>query len=191
MAHDDDPRPHGARCGARTRSGGRCGHPPMEGQRRCRHHGGSSPQAKQAARRRLERERVSAAIRRLGIPVEGDADPLAILARVLNLAAGDLETLRDAVAEVEVHDPDHPVVSMYLEAVDRAGRLAKVAADTSLAERMASIAEADARALRDALDRAMGVVGLDLNQRLRLGQALAAELRGHTVQQIGPGEVSE
>ena len=177
MAHDDDPRPYGARCGARTRSGGRCGHPPMEGQRRCRHHGGSSPQAKQAARRRLERERVSAAIRRLGIPVEGDADPLEVMARVLNIAAGDLETLRDAVAEVEVHDPDHPVVALYLEAVDRAGKLAKVAADTSLAERMASISEQNIRMVSDAVRRGLDSVEMDMATRQRVLNAVARELR--------------
>lgn len=80
---------------------------------------------------------MSAAIRRLGIAVADDVNPLEVLARVLGVAAGDLETLREAVAEVEVHDPDHPVVRLYMEALHRAGRLAKVAADTHLAERMA------------------------------------------------------
>ena len=120
---------------------------------------------------------MSAAIRRLGIPVEGGADPLEVMARVLNSAARDLETLRDAVAEVEVYDPDHPVVSMYLEAVDRAGKLAKVAADTSLAERMASISEQNIRTVADAVRRALDSVEMDMATRQRVLNAVARELR--------------
>lgn len=125
----------------------------------------------------MERERVSAAIRRLGIPVEGDADPLEVMARVLNIAAGDLETLRDAVAEVEVHDPAHPVVALYLEAVGRAGKLAKVAADTSLAERMASISEQNIRMVSDAVRRGPDSVEMDMATRQRVLNAVARELR--------------
>lgn len=40
-------------CGARTRDGGSCRAPAMDGQRRCRGHGGASPQARKAARLRL------------------------------------------------------------------------------------------------------------------------------------------
>lgn len=32
-----------ARCGARTRAGGYCGHPPTPGRKRCRYHGGRQP----------------------------------------------------------------------------------------------------------------------------------------------------
>ena len=40
-------------CGAKTRSGKPCQSPPMAGQKRCRMHGGSSPNALAAAERRL------------------------------------------------------------------------------------------------------------------------------------------
>ena len=40
-------------CGAKTRSGKPCQAPPMAGQKRCRMHGGSSPNALAAAERRL------------------------------------------------------------------------------------------------------------------------------------------
>lgn len=42
-----------ATCGAKTRSGKPCQSPPMAGQKRCRMHGGSSPNALAAAERRL------------------------------------------------------------------------------------------------------------------------------------------
>jgi hypothetical protein len=41
-------------CHATRRDGERCGNPPMRGQGTCRMHGGSSPQARRAAGRRLE-----------------------------------------------------------------------------------------------------------------------------------------
>jgi hypothetical protein len=85
--------------------------------------------------------------------------------------------LRDAVAEVEVHDPGHPVVSLYLEAVDRAGKLAKVAADTSLAERMASISEQNIRVVSDAVRRGLDAVEMDGATRQRVFNAVARELR--------------
>ncbi len=52
-------------CGAKTRAGGGCTQPAMDGQARCRFHGGASPQARRAARIRLA-ELVDPAIATLG-----------------------------------------------------------------------------------------------------------------------------
>lgn len=177
MAHADDHQPHGATCGARTRSDGVCGHPPMRGQRRCRYHGGASPQALRAAERRMERDRVSAAITRLGVAVPEGADPLEVLSRALSVAAGDLEAMRVQVSTVEPDDASNATVRLYAEALDRAGRLAKIAADTNLAERQAAISEANIRVVADAVRRAMDAVPLDPSSRQALVNAVSRELR--------------
>ena len=66
---------------------------------------------------------------------------------------------------------------LYAEALDRAGRLAKIAADTNLAERQAAISEANIRVVADAVRRAMDAVPLDLNSRQALVNAVSRELR--------------
>src|SRR6266542_3662831 len=71
--------PHGARtmpadpmtrqCTATAKATGwRCRHRPMRGQRVCRHHGGSAPQAKAAVERRDERDEAERAVQTYGLP---------------------------------------------------------------------------------------------------------------------------
>ncbi len=127
------------------------------------------------------------AMRRLGVPVADGADPLEVLAHALSVADGDLRAMQAMVSEVEPTSASNPTVRLYAEVLDRAGRLAKVAADTNLVERQATVAEADAVALRDALERAMSLVGLTLGDRERLSNALAVELRQRPVQQLEAG----
>jgi|GEM_PF-2544661 len=177
-------------CGARTRSGGTCGQCAMAGQRRCRYHGGASPQALRAAKYRIERARVSAALGRLGVAVEGTADPLEVLAHALSVASGDLHTMQGIVAKVEPTNASDQTVRLYAETLDRASRLAKIAADTNLAERQATVADADALAMRAALERAMALVGLALDDREPLMQALAVELKRPVVLQLPAGAAS-
>ena len=61
-------------CSARTRAGTPCRSSPMEGQERCRIHGGSAPQARAAAAVRVAKARAVADLVRLGVRVEG-AEP--------------------------------------------------------------------------------------------------------------------
>lgn len=149
----------------------------MRGQARCRYHGGASPQALRAAERRIERAKVSASLSRLGVAVPEGADPLEVLARALSVAAGDLETMRVKVGEVDPTDASNPTVRLYAEALDRAGRLAKVAADTNLAERQAALTESNVRVVADAVKRAVESVPLDMADRQRVFNAVARELR--------------
>ena len=125
---------------------------------------------------------MSAALGRLGVAVEGTADPLEVLAHALSVANGDLHTMQGMVANVEPTSASDPTVRLYAETLDRASRLAKIAADTNLAERMATVAEADAVALHAALERAMTFVGLALDDREPLMHALAVELRRPVLQ---------
>ncbi len=99
----------------------------MVGQRRCRFHGGASPQALRAATHRIERARVIVAMGRLGVPVEGGADPLEVLAHALSVADCNLRAMQAMVANVEPTSANDPTVRLYAEVLDRAGRLAKVA----------------------------------------------------------------
>src|SRR6266540_1458607 len=56
-------------CTATAKSTGRrCTHRPMRGQRVCRHHGGSAPQAKAAVERRDERDEAERAVQTYGLP---------------------------------------------------------------------------------------------------------------------------
>lgn len=81
-------------CGAKTRSGGTCAQPSMAGQRRCRLHGGASPQAKRKAALRLA-ELVDPAV--------------ATLARVMATGAKDSDKLR--AAEAILDRAGHPRAS--------------------------------------------------------------------------------
>lgn len=47
-------------CGAMTRDGDGCKNPPMRGQKRCRMHGGATPVAREAAKRRIAEEKARA-----------------------------------------------------------------------------------------------------------------------------------
>jgi hypothetical protein len=61
--------PSRARCGARTRSGGRCANYPMQYAKRCRMHGSRSGRAVTAAHRIRRRHAAAAAAAELGLPV--------------------------------------------------------------------------------------------------------------------------
>ena len=120
---------------------------------------------------------MTASLTRLGVDVPEGADPLELLSRALSVAAGDLETMRVRVSEVDPADASDPTVRLYAEALDRAGRLAKVAADTNLAERMASISEQNVRMVSEAVRRGLDSVDMDMATRQRVLNALARELR--------------
>ncbi len=100
-----------------------------------------------------------------------------VLSRALSVAAGDREAMRVQVSTVEPDDASNPTVRLYAESLNRAGRLAKIAADTNLAERQPSISEANIRVVADAVRRAMDAVPLDPSSRQALVNAVSRELR--------------
>ncbi len=120
---------------------------------------------------------MSAALGRLGVAVEGGADPLEVLAHALSVADGDLRAMQAMVAEVDPTSASNPTVRLYAEVLDRAGRLAKIAADMNLAERQAAMGEANVRVVADAVRRAVDSVPMDLTQRQVVVTAVARELR--------------
>lgn len=145
---------------------------------------------KAKAERRLAEAKALRQLMRLGVDAPDDVAPSEALHEALRGAVGDYRAARLAVSEVPLDGESLPaMVAVYERAADRLAKVARSALDAGLAERMAGVAEADARALRDALDRAMGIAGLDLQQRQQLGNALAVELRAHTVRQLEAGTV--
>lgn len=83
------------RCGATTRQGGECTQWAVAGARRCRMHGGKTPQA--AARAEAEK------IRRTLGDVPDDVDPAQALLELVKLKYAEMHWLREKVQEV---DPD-------------------------------------------------------------------------------------
>ena len=59
------PAPHGRRCTATNRQGGRCGRSAIPGGTVCNHHGGKAPQVVAAAQERLQVEEAWRALARV------------------------------------------------------------------------------------------------------------------------------
>jgi hypothetical protein len=187
MAPEESARPHGAlSCGARTRAGGACQQPAMKGQKRCRYHGGMSPQAKRAAAVRLERDRMVARLGRLGVEVPENANPLEVMQLALDLAHGDLEAMRHAVAELPANDPAEPVTRLYLETLDRAATISRDAMRAGLHEEIdqyrVRVGERQAEIIRRGLDAYREATGLPEDDHKRGMVALANTVRAHVAE---------
>lgn len=190
------------RCTATSKtSGERCRLERMAGQRVCWRHGGKSPRALAAARRRLAVEEVRREAARLGGSLE--VDPLDVLLQSVREAWANVAVLRDALQDLEVtvaedgaialpsrdvewdrggaHVPArvHVLVAMYGEERDRAARYSKLCLDAGVDERRVRVAEQQAQVLGQAIGRALddGEVALTAPQRQALRAALARELR--------------
>ena len=108
MASDSKKHGHQA-CGAKLRgkqAGKTCTLTPAEGAKRCWRHGGSSPQAKKAAERRVAEEKarveLERGVRTLGLPV--DIDPGKALLDEIHWTAGHVQWLREKVQELDTVD---------------------------------------------------------------------------------------
>lgn len=82
-------------CRGHKRSGPPCTNPPMHGQLVCRMHGGSSPQARTAASRRLALGEAMAELDRLGRPLE--VEPAEAMLAMVYEAAGNVALYRQLV----------------------------------------------------------------------------------------------
>jgi hypothetical protein len=90
-------------CGAKKRGGGECAAPAMRGQRRCARHGGKSPQAIAAAKKRVAeqeaRDTMEKAIVTLGLPQ--DIDPAKALLDEISRTYGTVLWLQERVRKLE------------------------------------------------------------------------------------------
>lgn len=98
------------RCGARTRDGGRCRSHRMRGGRRCRMHGGSSPQARRSAQARLT-FLVDPALCALERAVRSHDYPASLV------AARDILTRAGVSAGVYGEDEVHRLLRAYTQVV--------------------------------------------------------------------------
>ncbi len=90
------------KCSGRRSNGEPCGKWPMAGQRVCNTHGGSSPQAKAAAERRLKTAQAERAVVTFGLPRE--IDPRDALLEEVYRAAGAVDWLHQQVRTLQTED---------------------------------------------------------------------------------------
>lgn len=90
-------------CGANARSSGKpCTQPVVAGATRCRFHGGSAPQVKAAAERRLQEARAVQAVAAFGLPRE--VDPRDALLEEVYRTAGAVDWLHRQVQALQPDD---------------------------------------------------------------------------------------
>lgn len=194
------------RCGARTKNGDPCQLRPLKGATRCRRHGGASPQAKAAAARRIEKQKLEQeVVKMLGIQdTYEQVNPQDTLLHVLGATAAEERFLANRVAEFSEDDQvlrwtrkDHqegsgpmgPVdvstysavpdvlVTQLRDARDRLIRYSAMAIKLGLDERRVALAESQADQLAAVFFRAVASTALAPEQREALQQAFASELR--------------
>ena len=90
------------RCSAKRRNGEGCGAWAVKGATVCRMHGGSSPQARAAAARRVQEEKAAKAAQRLAQPIE--TDPSQALLDLVSSAAGEVAYWRARVDLLQEQD---------------------------------------------------------------------------------------
>ena len=163
-----------AQCIATSRrSGERCKRHALAGATVCSKHGGSAPQVKAAAARRVEAERAAAAVARIGLRVEGD--PIAHMLDVIAYQAGmvaywrsvvealDDDSLTWGTTKVKIGGDDggetqeakpHIAYSLLDEAQSKLVRYCAEALKAGVAERQVRLAEQQG-SLMSALQRAV------------------------------------
>jgi hypothetical protein len=174
-------------CTAHARSGRPCSAFAVTGTTVCRHHGGSAPQVRAAARRRVAEGKVLRIAERIGdVAGEGDALDTLDLARreAITQFEGAKRLLRRTQrrlnkAESEPARRDLLDVTRVLgECLDRMTRVAKAAADAGVAERSTRLQEEYGAQVAGAFMAALEdpIANLTAEQRGRLRVVLAAAL---------------
>lgn len=189
-------QPHGAppparnpmappRCTALNRSGTRCGQPALRGQDKCRYHGGKSPRATAAVKRREVMARAEKAVLALD-PDARSGDWIDAMERVLARLEGMEEHLRAELASLDVarvrqHGGEggeaiHALVQAYGQVLDRLGNTAHRMGQLDLESVRIRIADRQADAVTEAVTRALARTTLTPEQqddiRTHISQAL-------------------
>lgn len=148
-----------------------CQNPAVAGSTVCRSHGGSAPQVRRAAKRRLAIAEADKVLRDLEYqPVD---NPLEELADIAGQAKSLMEWSAARVAELsndldyrDAKDVDQlkAVVGLYERAMDRAARLVEACARLGLDERRVALEEATAELVVAAMQLAVRRAGLPVDQ---------------------------
>lgn len=170
-----------AQCGARTRLGRPCRLPALVGATRCRMHGGSSPQARSAARLRLVEREARQVLDREGI-IAPLVDPVSALQELAGEAlqlkryfADRLEQLEQLRYQGRAGEQLRAEVALFERALDRAQKFALDLARLGLEDRLLRVTEAQGRMLAQVIEAALQRCGLEDRQDLL--HEIAAELR--------------
>jgi hypothetical protein len=188
----------GKRCGAKTRSGGTCGHLAMLGQERCRMHGGASPQALRKASERLAAAEARRTLDDLGGRVDPIGDPFAALERLAGEAVALVDVLRGQVAALQAiryqggpgsgTEQLRGELQAYLSALGRAESILGRIASLDLDARRVRLQEAQAAIVIAAFAKVLDRIGLDSEAQRRARGMLALEL-GARPDVLAVGEV--
>lgn len=173
------------RCGAkaRTNEGKPCRKFPVKDQKRCRTHGGASPQAKRAATRRKVEEKIRRTLH--GLEVVPVSDPLTALSEF----AGEIMNWKDNLAQHVVQlktygyagehgEQIRAEVQLYERAMDRTVNVLDKIARLDIDSRLAAIGEKQADLVEAALSAALSALNLPVEQEQQAWQAIENHLRG-------------
>jgi hypothetical protein len=160
-------------------------------------HGGSAPQVKKAAARRVATQQAVAVLERLGVPIE--VDPLEALLHQVHEAAGNVAVLRGLVnqlhAKVSGWNDDaesagiagpnhlgdgapHVLVVMYDKERERLAQMAKLCLDAGVSERQVRIAERQGELLAEVIRGILDDLKLTKGQREKAPGIVGRRLRG-------------
>lgn len=194
-------------CGAKLKgkqAGKTCANTPNEGATRCWRHGGSSPQAKRAAERRIAEQEakniVTKAVRTLGLPI--DIDPGKALLDEIHWTAGHVAWLREKVQELEAEqlvwgktqtdqgvgpqgivdittEKAGPTVwyELYMKERDHLAKVCSLALRAGIEERKVKLAESQGALVADVIRRILGALGLTPEQQQMVPEIVPRELR--------------
>lgn len=166
--------------------------------------GGSSPQAKAAAARRVAeqeaRDTMTRAVRTLGLPI--DIDPGKALLDEIHWTAGHVAWLREKVQELEANDlvwgrtqtdngigPQGPVdtvtekadpnvwYQLYLKEREHLAKVCALALKAGIEERKVKLAESQGLLVADVIRRILGALGLTPEQQQLVPEIVPRELR--------------
>lgn len=188
------------KCSAKRSNGEPCTKWPVGGQKVCNTHGGSSPQAKAAAERRITEAKLTAAVKTYGLPV--DVSPTEALLDEVKWTAGHVAWLRLKVQEfteealtwgirsvvdkvggefpgTDTTEAAAPPILLDLYQRERAHLLSvcKAALQAGVEERRVRLAESQGAMLAGVIRAILGDLDLSAEQQARVSEIVPRHLR--------------
>jgi hypothetical protein len=183
MAIPEDQALAASTCGALTRGRTPCAWPRgyrtnHAGAGRCWLHGGATPNGRLFA----QREAAENMLKKLGYDTSAVRDPVSALANALRVAAWREKGLRQMLEQLDTltgsdhlgDERERAVSVMHREALNDLARIAKLAIDADLAERLVQVEEHEVAMLLSALLFALEALGLT-EQQINTARAVFAE----------------